>query len=235
MPLPVFRKEYRAQFLPGSIGPQNPSRAAALAACKARCETLIGDQKLMTAGLFAYRDMLFAYVESRGDELPPGEIFADLAPLLCDWPGVNGFRKWVPMTPAFYHAVPQDDVDWSRDIPLEKCRGRLAFLKPDKVFDYAHSHKALTDAGELTGDKFLFISLNENILFNYGEGRLIITNIQRDPESWEKKTGHPRFIGELPPHRPSPEQQLKSPFQTWEDGQNFRYIDTLLIVSRGRS
>jgi len=222
----VFRREYRAQLsynLPEGLD-------AALQAAKENCDALIAAGKLMTCGLFRHEGMIFAYVESLETELTPADLFGAVEPFLADWPGQAQLRKWVPMTPAFYHAIPVDEDDWNRDLPLELRRGRLAFLKPDRVFEYAHSHKELTNAGDLTGDKFLFISLNENILFNYGEGRMIITNIKRNPEEWEAKTGHPRKIGEFPPFpMRNPDAQ---PFIPWPDGTSFNYIETLFVCAK---
>lgn len=59
-------------------------------------------------------------------------------------------------------------------------RGRIAYLKPDKIFQYVYHHVAITTEGYLHGDKYQSIALHENILFSYFEEPRTEINVKRD-------------------------------------------------------
>jgi hypothetical protein len=124
--------------------------------------------------------MLFAYYETIGEEIKPEILFAPLSDCLAKWPGQEKEREWVFMHHVFYHAIPEDKEDWQRKVKPELRRGRIAFLKPDKIFQYVYHHVAITNEGLLCGDKYQSIALHENILFSYFEEPRIEINIRRD-------------------------------------------------------
>lgn len=143
-------------------------------------EAYIRNQQIMTACIYRYENMLFAYYESMEDEVSPETLFAPFSNYLCEWPGQASMRKWVKMYHIYYHAMPEGIEDWKRAIKPELQRGRIAFLKPEKMFDYVYHHVAITSEGLLHGDKYQSIALHENILFSYFEEPKTEINIKRD-------------------------------------------------------
>lgn len=59
--------------------------------------------RVMTACLYRYKDMLFAYYESIGEELAPQQVYGPMGELLELWPGEDGSRDWVYMYHVYYH------------------------------------------------------------------------------------------------------------------------------------
>lgn len=140
----------------------------------------IKNETIMTACIYQYENMLFAYYESIGKEIKPEELFAPFSSCLMKWPGEKSKRDWVKMNHVFYHAIPEGKEDWKRKVKPELQRGRIAFLKPEKLFDYVYYHVAITKEGLLHGDKYQSIALHENILFSYFEEPKNQMNIVRD-------------------------------------------------------
>lgn len=140
----------------------------------------ISKGKIMTACIYRYENMIFAYYETIGEEIKPEILFAPLSDCLANWPGQEKERKWVFMHHVFYHAIPEGKDDWRRKVKPELQRGRIAFLKPDKIFQYVYHHVAITTEGLLRGDKYQSIALHENILFSYFEEPRTEINIKRD-------------------------------------------------------
>jgi hypothetical protein len=92
---------------------------------------------------------------------------------------IDALLKWVPV---FYHAMPESIEDWQREQQPMMQRGRIAYLWDDKIMDYVYHHLALIREGRLSGDKYQFISIHENVLFSYFEEPRTITNRIRQPE-----------------------------------------------------
>ncbi|MCI9674929.1 MAG: hypothetical protein HFH06_04070 [Lachnospiraceae bacterium] len=114
--------------------------------------------------------------------LRPEELLEPLAAYLQVWPGQKSDRLWVHMYHIYYHSVPESTEQWKRAAVPEKRRGRIAFLRDDKLFSYTYFHKAIVDEGLLTGDKYQSIALHENILFSYFEEPKTFVNVQGDPD-----------------------------------------------------
>ncbi len=110
----------------------------------------------------------------------PEELLLPLKPVLQVWPGQNGDRLWVHMYHIYYHSVPEDPKQWKRAAVPEKRRGRIAFLRDDKLFSYTYFHKAIVDEGLLAGDRYQSIALHENILFSYFEEPKTFVNVRGD-------------------------------------------------------
>lgn len=110
----------------------------------------------------------------------PEELLAPLDPFLQLWPGQRGDRLWAHMYHIYYHSVPQSPGQWRRAAVPEKRRGRIAFLRDDKLFSYIYFHKAIVDEGLLTGDRYQSIALHENILFSYFEEPKTFVNVRGD-------------------------------------------------------
>ena len=112
--------------------------------------------------------------------LRPEELLRFLNPFLQPWPGQKGDRLWVHMYHIYYHSVPESPEQWKRAAVPEKRRGRIAFLRDDKLFSYTYFHKAIVDEGLLEGDRYQSIALHENILFSYFEEPKTFVNVQGD-------------------------------------------------------
>lgn len=110
----------------------------------------------------------------------PEELLFPFAPYLQSWPGQRGDRLWVHMYHIYYHSMPKSPEDWQRAGDVAHRRGRIAFLRWDKLFSYVYYHKALVDEGLLVGDRYQSIALHENILFSYFEEPRTETNIREE-------------------------------------------------------
>lgn len=110
----------------------------------------------------------------------PESLLMPLSPFLQLWPGQRGDRLWVHMYHIYYHSVPESPEQWRRAAVPEKRRGRIAFLRDDKLFSYTYFHKAIVDEGLLTGDRYQSIALHENILFSYFEEPKTFVNVRGD-------------------------------------------------------
>ena len=171
----LYREEYRARL-------NTEEAEEAFAACAARAGALVDAGRLMTAALFRYGRQLFLYVEAVGEELPPEELMAPLSPFLALWPEKEEDARWARMYPIFWHQEPLDADDWRRKTPPAARRGRIAYLKEDKLFEYVYHHYALTREGLHRGDRYMFISLHEDLLFSYFEEPRSAVNIRRTEE-----------------------------------------------------
>ena len=112
----------------------------------------------------------------------PTEFLAPLASYLCVWPGQQTDRLWVHMYYIYCHNIPESREHWKRAAVPEMRRGRIAFLRDEKLFGYVYYHKAIVDEGLLQGDKYQSIALHENILFSYFEEPKTFVNMQNSQE-----------------------------------------------------
>lgn len=172
----IFRYHYRGHLNSGN--PDNLEEA--IEATRQNIASLMREERVMTACVYRYENMIFAYYETIGKELEPEELFSPLSSCLAKWPGEKNERTWVKMYHVFYHAIPEGKEDWKRARKPELQRGRIAFLKPEKLFSYVYHHVAITEEGLLHGDKYQSIALHENILFSYFEEPRTDINIKRD-------------------------------------------------------
>lgn len=181
----IYRLHYRAQLQKNYT---EQELADALEICVKNVRKLQQDGRILTAALYRKDKMLFLYYEALGEELTvvyPTEFLAPLADFLQIWPGQVQDRLWVHMYHIYYHCVPESIEQWKRPRVPELRRGRIAFLRDEKLFSYTYFHKAIVDEGLLTGDKYQSIALHENILFSYFEEPKILRNVQNryDEES----------------------------------------------------
>ena len=188
----VERASYRAALKPGA---REERLAAAVDAAAARARELIVEERLLTAGLFRYRDQLFLYLEHvyeaeaapvsaspRTGLIPARPVRPDfdairampategwLDGLLSPSPGLRGLEPWVYMHPVFWFDEPTTVESYLRvPVPDERC-GRIAVLRPDALMDYVCHHQAIAREGKLVGDRFQFISIYDDVLFSYFE------------------------------------------------------------------
>lgn len=185
---------------------------------KVHIKKLIREHKVMTACLYRHENMLFAYYEVIGEEWSPEEVFGELHNCLAKWPGEGTPRDWVRMHHIYWHSIPEGIEDWRRAKRPELRRGRIAYLKPETMFEYVYHHVAITDEGLLVGDKYQSIGLHENILFSYFEEPKTENNIKRDAskpskaiEDWLAVDPGAHFI-------------------LWENDQHFSFIETLIAM-----
>ena len=114
--------------------------------------------------------------------LYPEAALVPLSPFLQVWPGQHDDRLGEHMYHIYYHSVPKSVEEWKREGVPEKRRGRIAFVREDKLFSYTYFHKAIVDEGLLLGDKYQSIALHENILFSYFEEPKHMVNIREEAE-----------------------------------------------------
>lgn len=149
-----------------------------------KAHALISENRtgLLTEAVFVYKNMLFLYMETVDADIDPKDLWPKLSLLLKIWPSQKE-SEFAKMNLVFYFARPEGLDDFTRKTaPDERC-GRIAFLKPDTMFDYVYSHTALVMEGALMGEKWQSIALHENILFSYLENpRLKEINVKRNPE-----------------------------------------------------
>ena len=202
----IYRLHYRGQLKEGIPEEEIP---AAAEQCLKNVRQAQRQGRVLTAALYRWNRMLFFYYEAIGEKLPvreasdreqegdalietgedvqltclhPEELLVPFAPLMQVWPGQQDDRLWVHMYHIYYHSVPESVSQWRRAAVPEMRRGRIAFLREDKLFEYVYYHCALVDEGLLQGDKYQSIALHENILFSYFEEPKTMTNIRKDPE-----------------------------------------------------
>ena len=145
----------------------------------------ITEHRCLTVALYRHENMLFLYLEALEEELIPSMLFPKLSKLLALWPEKDGMTPWAKMYTIYYHDIPTDEAYWARDGHKTR-RGRIAYLKEDKLFSYTYYHKAIVDEGLLEGDRYQFIALHENILFSYFEEPKIFTHIRKDTDEKSK-------------------------------------------------
>lgn len=150
----------------------------------------------------------------------PEELLEPLEHFMQVWPGQNGDRLWVHMYHIYYHSVPESPEQWKRAAVPEKRRGRIAFLRDDRLFSYTYFHKAIVDEGLLTGDRYQSIALHENILFSYFEEPKTFVNVRGDTskesqvmKDWLAADPESHFI-----HMPQ------------GNGENFMFLPALFAV-----
>lgn len=150
----------------------------------------------------------------------PDELLAPLNPYLQVWPGQTDDRLWVHMYHIYYHNLPESVEDWRRTAIPEKRRGRIAFLRDDKLFSYTYFHRAIVEEGLLSGDRYQSIALHENILFSYFEEPKTMVNVRRDAskeseviKDWLAADPESHFI-----HMPE------------GNGENFMFLPALFAV-----
>lgn len=171
-----------------------------------------------------YEEKQGMHVESGEDvqaDIPHPNVF--LRPLsshLMTWPGQRGERLWVHMYHIYYHNKPESPEHWKRATVPELRRGRIAFLREDKLFSYVYHHKAIVDEGLLMGDRYQSIALHENILFSYFEEPKTLANVQNSPneqskviEAWIAEDPEAHFI-----HMPE------------GGGENFMFLPALFAM-----
>lgn len=150
-------------------------------------EKLITKEPIQIAGLTDTSDCPGSVLPESGEDIQadiirPDILLAPLSPMLRPWPGQTGERLWVHMYHIYYHSVPESPEDWKRTGVVQQRRGRIAFLRLEKLFSYVYFHKAIVDEGLLLGDKYQSIALHENILFSYFEEPKTMVNIRNDAE-----------------------------------------------------
>lgn len=178
----IKRSNYRGYFC-GDAG----ALAQALLLDAPVAEQLVAAEKCLTVALYRHETMLLLYMEALEETLTPEVLFPHLSALLSLWPGkactdpaeAAKPRAWAYMYPVYYHDVPETPSQWAR-VGEKKRRGRIAFLKEDKLFSYVYYHKAMVDEGLLEGDRYQFIALHENVLFSYFEEPKVFTHINKE-------------------------------------------------------
>ena len=203
----IYRLHYRGQ-LKEDVSEETLKEATEQCVANVRQAQKTG--RVLTAALYRSERMLFFYYEAVGEPLSvtepilmaqtdkskeqipesgedvqitclyPDELLAALNPYLQVWPGQRDDRLWVHMYHIYYHQIPKSVEQWSRAARPVKRRGRIAFLRDDKLFSYTYFHKAIVDEGLLTGDKYQSIALHENILFSYFEEPKTMVNVIND-------------------------------------------------------
>ena len=213
----IYRYHYRGQ-LKSDIDETELKKA--LEEAEKQVKGLVKEEKIMTAALYHFGKMLFFYYEAIGQEQEPEALLSPLNPFLEQWPGQETMRNWVYMYHIYYHAIPQGVEDWKRKSVPEMRRGRIAFLKTEKLFDYVYHHIAIVKEGLLDGDQYQSIGIHENILFSYFEEPRSHVNIRRQPgakskeiDAWEALDPKSHFI-------PGPE------------GTSFTFLPALLVVGQ---
>ncbi|MBQ7942853.1 MAG: hypothetical protein IJ326_02190 [Lachnospiraceae bacterium] len=193
----ICRKNYRACIL------KEKDLENALKQDKKIVEEAIKSKKCLTVAIYRHENMLFLYMEALDEELTPVELFPELSKLLASWPQREGMVAWAYMYPIFYHAIPESIDEWKRSEKKVR-RGRIAYLKEDKLFSYVYHHKAIVDEGLLEGDRYQFIALHEDVLFSYFEEPKQFTHINSESkdsskviEEWIKADPESHFDHEL--------------------------------------
>ena len=94
-------------------------------------------------------------METLQEGICPETLFAPLAPYMEQWPEENGLTPWAPMYHIYHHSIPGDVSEWVKERAANENRiGRIAFLKPEKLFSYTYWHYAIVQEGLLKGDKY---------------------------------------------------------------------------------
>lgn len=185
----VIRSEYRA-CLREDIREEAFQLACRETASQLRHEIQAG--RVLTASVYRHRSMCFLYCEWLEQAGKPEDLLPLLSSFLETWPEEDGLLFWAPMYPIYWHHLPEsfqgEDAAffWEQQRQERKRRvGRIAFLKPEKLFSYTYWHQAIVEEGLLKGDQYQFISLHENILFSYFEEPKHMVNIRGSEEGSE--------------------------------------------------
>lgn len=163
----IERSEYRGCLKP-DIKKEDWEQAleqATQLVCKAK-----NQGSVLTVCLYQHENMLFLYMETLEKGITVQNLLEPLTPYLQMWPEEAGPTPWAPMYHIYHHSIPKEASEWGKERATnEKRIGRIAFLKPEKLFSYTYWHYAIVQEGLLKGDKYQYISLHENILFSYFE------------------------------------------------------------------
>lgn len=168
----VIRGQYRAAIKTG-VKQETIEELANI--CKLKVQAELDKGNLLTGGMYQYKTMLFLYLEyiTENDNLDiaaiPSDWFAEFTPFLEPWPWFGSMRHWVYMYPVFWFDQPKSLEYWKRSVKPDAGCGRIALLKPEKLFSYICHHQAIVEEGLLVGDRYQFISHHENLLFSYFE------------------------------------------------------------------
>ena len=175
MSKPLYRCHYRGLLTTDD----SAAIAPLMEQCKAAVQTLIDEEKLMTAALYYYGRQVFLYYEAIGEECTPESFMGALHPILAPWPQKDELRDWAKMYHIYWHNEPIDAEDWKREKSPDRRRGRIALLKQDKMWGYAYHHIAIVQEGLLKGDRYQSIAMHEDMLFSYFEEPSGSVNIRR--------------------------------------------------------
>lgn len=204
----IIRNEYRACLKPDV---SEDDLKAILSLCSSQIKAVKEDGNVLAACLYRHERMLFLYTETLREGITPSDLFTALEPGLELWPEESGLTPWAKMYHIYRHSEPTDVESWAYERASNSQRiGRIAFLKPEKLFSYTYWHYAIVHEGLLKGDKYQYISLHENILFSYYEeprhnvnltgsdapSKIIDGWMAADPESHfdHSKTGKSNFL-----------------------------------------
>lgn len=212
----IFRSHFRGCLKSNCT---TEALAEAIASTKKLALELQTEEKLLTAGMFQYENMLFVYYESIDEEYPAEKLLSAFHGLVETWPEREGIKDFARMHLVFYFAIPEGLEDWKRkNPPTERC-GRIAFLREHNMYEYVAHHVAITEEGYLLGEKSQSIALHENILFSYyEEPRLKEINVKRDLT--KKSLAIDEWIAKDP----------GSHFYCFEDDAHFQKIDCLFAI-----
>ena len=178
----IYRKNFRACL---KIAADNEKIEEALIKDREIVKNAIEQQQCLTIALYYYENMLFLYTEGIDKEVVPEHLFPNLSAYSELWPERSGKIPWVGMFTIYYHDIPTEKSYWQRE-GKKKRRGRIAYLKEDKLFSYTYYHKAIVDEGLLEGDRYQFIALHEDILFSYFEEPKLFTHIKKEKKEQSK-------------------------------------------------
>lgn len=205
-----------------SGGENDVEFAQARAKAEENIRALVEQNVLLTASLYVHARMCFLYYEALVPGVRPEDFLAPLAPYLEIWHEADGDTPWAPMYAIYWHSVPKNTEQWeaARRNNGKRRIGRIAFLKPEKLFSYTYWHQAIVEEGLLKGDMYQFISLHENILFSY----------------FEEPRGHVNIRGVDVPSNVIEGWMAADPESHFErertGGENFMVIEPLISVGR---
>lgn len=170
----VERASYRAELKPSV---NDGELADLVAAASKAAQQLVDDGELLTAGLYRYQNQLFLYLEHIYEGDKPDLEAIRVAPIDWGWldgalkpmPSIHGDHTWAYMYPVFWFDEPKSVEYYTRNPePDERC-GRIAVLYPDKLMEYVCHHQAIVNEGTFVGDRYQFISIQDDVLFSYFE------------------------------------------------------------------
>ena len=133
----------------------------------------------LTVAAYRYCNAIFLYYEALNEELTPDVLLPSLTGMITPTPYATGYLKWKPLTNVYYTFAPKSTEDLIRECRKTRI-GKIAYLHREKIPSYIYYHKALVDEGLYFGDKYLFISLIDNLLFAYCEEPRINSHIKSE-------------------------------------------------------
>lgn len=170
--------------------------------CQIKLDGMVADGAVLAAGIYRWKNHIFAYFEGIGRTVQPDWIIEELHPYMCTWPGKDYQRYWVEMNPVFHFNEPQGLKHWKRKTPVESHVGKIGVLQPNMVASYVYYHYGLQEERTFNGDKYEIIGLHENVLFGYFEYPAVIEepihkqNLQTKsmPSDWAKAQIPQHFV-----------------------------------------